>query len=121
MGAGLVNPAGAEIHVVLVSHGPVRAGYLDEQLTTPTGGCDEAHPCKNVQFGVVKQLEQYVQPVFSFPVLNEAGVELQPMREITGASSRLEVDQVGAFQEIFAQGLTPGDAVTSWWGHLQQP
>ena len=121
MGPGLVNAATAEIHVVLVDHGPVREGYLEAQLTTPDGGCDEAHPCTNVQFAVIEQLEVYEQPVFSFPVLNSAGEEVQPVSEVSGASSRLEIDQVGAFQEIFAEGLTPGDAVTSWWVIFNNP
>lgn len=54
-GPGLINPEEAEIHVMLVSHGPVQPENLEAQLSTPTGGCDEANPCRNEQFGVIKQ------------------------------------------------------------------
>lgn len=45
-GPGLVDPLGAEIHVVLRTHGPVIPGSLDEQLSSFAGGCT-ANACAN--------------------------------------------------------------------------
>jgi hypothetical protein len=46
-GPGLVDPLGAEIHIVLRSHGPVVDGMVDEQLTSFNGGCPP-NTCANV-------------------------------------------------------------------------
>lgn len=50
---GLTNPQGAEIHLVVRSHGPAVPEHVDVQMTTFDGGC---HPgdanegqCRNVQ------------------------------------------------------------------------
>lgn len=49
--AGLTNAMGAEIHVVLRSHGPVLADALEAQITTFGGGC-EANGCTDLQGAV---------------------------------------------------------------------
>ena len=41
-GPGLTNPAGAEVHLIVRTHGPIQPGLLIEQLTTPAGGCEDA-------------------------------------------------------------------------------
>jgi hypothetical protein len=45
-GPGLVDPLGAEIHLVLRTHGPVIPGALDEQLSSFAGGCS-VNTCAN--------------------------------------------------------------------------
>lgn len=51
--AGLTNPAGAEVHLVVRSHGPVIPDRVDAQITTFNGGCHAGEPnegqCRNVQ------------------------------------------------------------------------
>ncbi len=59
---GLTNPAGAEVHLVMRSHGPVLPGMVQEQRSTFAGGCleflgagvDELDPgqCSDQQFVV---------------------------------------------------------------------
>ena len=44
---GLENPAGAEIHLVVRSHGPAIAGLIGEQISTLNGGCPP-NTCANV-------------------------------------------------------------------------
>lgn len=44
-GAGLTNPMGAEIHVVVRYHGELEAGIVPEEIHTFGGGC----PCANIQ------------------------------------------------------------------------
>ncbi len=55
-GDGLDNPATAEIHYVIRSHGPAIPGLIKEQTTTFNGGCLEgqanAGQCVNVQFAI---------------------------------------------------------------------
>ncbi len=48
VGPGLQNPKGAEIHVVIRTHGPASGtpAELIEQMSTLDGGCN---PCKSVQ------------------------------------------------------------------------
>jgi len=46
--SGLTNPLGAEIHVVIRSHGPAIAEMLEAQTTTLNGGCPP-NKCANVQ------------------------------------------------------------------------
>jgi hypothetical protein len=121
MGPGLTNAEEAEIHVVLVSHGPVQPENLEAQLTTPSGGCDESNPCQNLQFAIVKQVEDYAQPMFTFPTQDELGNQLEPSRELENALAELVVDTYGATQEIQAVGLPAGDAVTSWWVIFNNP
>jgi len=38
---GLINPAGAEVHLVVRSHGPTIPGMVSEQRSTFAGGCQE--------------------------------------------------------------------------------
>lgn len=38
---GLTNPAGAEVHLVMRSHGPFIPGMVQEQRSTFAGGCQE--------------------------------------------------------------------------------
>lgn len=59
---GLTNPEGAEIHLVLRSHGPRIPGLVEEQRSTFAGGCEEflnpgitqleAGPCSDVQLAL---------------------------------------------------------------------
>ncbi len=48
-GPGLLNPAGAEVHLIVRSHGQPIEGKVDAQITTDNGGCD-ANKCVNEQF-----------------------------------------------------------------------
>jgi hypothetical protein len=50
-GPGLLDPWGADIHVVARIHGPQIPGRIREQMTTFDGGCD-VNTCANVQFAV---------------------------------------------------------------------
>lgn len=59
---GLIDPAGAEVHLVVRSHGPRMPGKVDEQRSTFAGGCEhmldqgaqdlEAGECSDLQFAV---------------------------------------------------------------------
>lgn len=54
-GSGLTNARGAEVHLVVRSHGPAVDDLLDEQLSTFAGGCEIAggpNTCADVQFAV---------------------------------------------------------------------
>jgi len=44
---GLLDPEGAEIHLVLRYHGPVIPGMVDEQIHTIDGGC-QTNDCEDV-------------------------------------------------------------------------
>jgi len=50
-GPGLLNPIGADVHLVLRTHGAVIPGRVAEQIGTFTGGCD-VNACANVQVAV---------------------------------------------------------------------
>lgn len=71
-GNGFDNPTGAEIHVVVHTHGPAIPGLVDEMISTFRAGCqddwfiNENHPahgdgtpgpneCVDLQFGVFRQ------------------------------------------------------------------
>lgn len=41
LGAGLVNPEGAEIHLRIRDHGPAQEGVEDDQISSFRGGCTE--------------------------------------------------------------------------------
>ncbi len=56
---GLINPMGADIHLIVRDHGPIIPELLHEQLSTFGGGCNNAPPgtgtpgpntCKDMQF-----------------------------------------------------------------------
>ena len=47
----LTNAGGAEIHLVVRSHGPAIPGLVEEQITTFGGGCD-INVCVNEQFTI---------------------------------------------------------------------
>lgn len=59
---GLQNPEGAEIHLVVRSHGPLIPGLVKEQRSTFAGGCEDFLPagredlqegeCSDLQFAV---------------------------------------------------------------------
>lgn len=58
-GPGLSDPLGADIHLVVRTHGPVQPGLFAEALSTFGGGCDEApegtgtpgdYACADLQF-----------------------------------------------------------------------
>jgi hypothetical protein len=55
-GVGLLNPMGAEIQLIVRSHGPAIPGMTDEQISTFNGGCNPGEPneglCEDVQFSV---------------------------------------------------------------------
>ena len=50
-GPGLTNGEGAEIHLVVRSHGQPIPGQLDEQIHTFLGGCS-VNACEDLQFAV---------------------------------------------------------------------
>lgn len=56
-GNGLVDPLGAEIHVVLRSHGPASAdpAVLAQQLSMFNGGCPGGVGCANLQASVFQR------------------------------------------------------------------
>lgn len=51
---GLVNPKGADIHLVIRKHGPASSdpAILQEQLSTFTGGCSVMGACANIQASI---------------------------------------------------------------------
>jgi hypothetical protein len=52
-GPGLLNPAGAQVQLVLRYHGPAIPGMLPLQTSMYNGGCpDGGPPCEDVQFVV---------------------------------------------------------------------
>ncbi|MDH3674054.1 MAG: hypothetical protein OES12_01055 [Anaerolineae bacterium] len=61
-GQGLTDAEGAEIHMVIRTHGPPIPGLVDEQITLFGGGCDVEHegdlpvgvgyPCEDQQFAI---------------------------------------------------------------------
>jgi hypothetical protein len=50
-GQGLVNPTGAEVHLVVRSHGPAIPGMVPAQIHTFAGGC-EINTCTDLQAAV---------------------------------------------------------------------
>ncbi len=50
-GDALTNPRGAEIHLIVRTHGPVIRGLRHEQITTLNGGCPP-NTCANVQVAI---------------------------------------------------------------------
>ncbi len=50
-GDALTEPRGAEIHLIVRTHGPVIRGLRHEQITTLNGGCPP-NTCANVQLAV---------------------------------------------------------------------
>lgn len=50
-GEALTDPLGAEIHLVVRTHGPAIRGSVHEQLTTLNGGCPP-NTCANVQMAI---------------------------------------------------------------------
>jgi hypothetical protein len=50
-GPGLLNPRGAEIHLVVRNHGPAIPGLIKEQISSFNGGCPP-NSCTNVQASV---------------------------------------------------------------------
>ncbi len=62
MGPGLANAQGAEIHLILRSHGPAAfddSELLNDQLTTIGGGCD-IFPCEDVQYATLEKQRRSV-------------------------------------------------------------
>lgn len=53
-GPGLLNPQGAEIHMVVRTHGPAIPGQIPEQIHTFNGACD-VNACADLQFAVFVQ------------------------------------------------------------------
>lgn len=56
-GPALLDPAGAEIHLVLRSHGPMVADVFDDQISSFNGGCADEwpnEPCQDLQFAMHK-------------------------------------------------------------------
>lgn len=51
VGDELTNPTGAEIHLIVRTHGPVIRGLRREQITTLNGGCPP-NTCANVQMAI---------------------------------------------------------------------
>ncbi len=59
LGPGLVNPRGAEIHLVIRTHGPTIPHMVEQQIHTFNGGCEAGEPneglCQDVQFAAFAQ------------------------------------------------------------------
>lgn len=59
VGKGLVHPRGAEIHLVIRTHGPTIPHMVSEQIHTFNGGCEVGEPnqglCQDVQFAAFAQ------------------------------------------------------------------
>lgn len=59
MGPGLVDPRGAEIHLVIRTHGPTIPHMVERQIHTFNGACDPGDPneglCRDVQFAAFSQ------------------------------------------------------------------
>jgi hypothetical protein len=54
-GPSLLNPMGAEVHLVLRTHGQIDPASFDEQISTFMGGCAAEfpnEPCADIQFAV---------------------------------------------------------------------
>ncbi len=68
-GPGLVDPVGAEIHIVLRTHGPVIPELLDAQLNTFGGACD-VNTCAN-EISAEHQ-----------PLNDETAADVKAMREL---------------------------------------
>lgn len=51
VGDALTDPANAEIHLIVRTHGPAIPELLDEQLSTLNGGCPP-NECANVQMSI---------------------------------------------------------------------
>lgn len=74
-GPGLTDPMGAEIHLVLRSHGQAMSGKVDEMITTINGGCSDDWPnapCEDVQFAVFKAQEDASVDVSMAPAMVSA-------------------------------------------------
>ena len=57
-GPGLLDIQGAEVHVVLRTHGPLQPDAAQAQQSSLNGGCDPDPPhapCQDVQFAIFKQ------------------------------------------------------------------
>ncbi len=54
---GVVNPKGAEIHLVIRDHGPASSDptILAQQLTSFPGGCTMSNPCANIQAAIFQR------------------------------------------------------------------
>ncbi len=54
---GLTDPEGAEIHLVLRTHGPVIPELVNEQIHSFNRGCEVGEPnvgiCRNLQFAAL--------------------------------------------------------------------
>jgi len=50
-GSGLLEAQGAEVHLILRTHGLPIPGWVDEQISTFEGGC-EVNVCANQQFAI---------------------------------------------------------------------
>lgn len=60
VGNGLLDPIGAEVHLVVRTHGQMVEAAFAEQISTFGGGCDPimAAPCQDVQFSVFPPIVQ---------------------------------------------------------------
>lgn len=63
----------------------------------------------------------YGSDVFTFPVHDENGNEIESAKLVLGGSATLITSEGGAIMLINAHDLTPGDVVTSWWVVFNHP
>lgn len=49
--SGLLNPMGAEVHLVVRTHGPAIADLVEQQIGTFNGGCPP-NTCEDIQFSI---------------------------------------------------------------------
>lgn len=59
--------------------------------------------------------------LYSYPILDDDGVEIEPAKAIPGTRSSYVATSESATMRITTQGLTPGEAVTSWWIIFNHP
>lgn len=67
------------------------------------------------------QVHTYTTSMFTFPVHDENGSEIEPSREVLGSKATLFITEGGSTMLLTTHGLTPGDAVTAWWVIFNHP
>jgi hypothetical protein len=139
-GTEFANPSGAEIHLVINSHGPLipemagemvnsyRAGCTDDSLPPPfpdTAKADgEAGPndCALVQAAVFQPADATDE---AGGVHAEGMVVTHPstgaMEPIEGATAHIVRSDDGVLAEMHAIGLEPGNVYTAWWVLANDP
>jgi quercetin dioxygenase-like cupin family protein len=108
-GPGLTDPMGAEIHLVLRSHGQSMSGKVDEMITTINGGCSDDWPnapCEDVQFAVFKAQEHASVDVAAAPAMPSAMIAADDLEWVeAGPGSPISVSLVWGNPEEGPHGM----------------